>query len=196
MKTAGAAKVMVHRVAHHFHFFHLFRLAFVVVLLGGLAFLLWRWARRLDLAAIERIVRWRFPATPRIQTSELAALLKSNAAAPTLLDVRPQKEFSVGHLAGARQVNPAARAEECGLALDRTAPIVTYCSVGYRSAALAERLRRAGYTNVRNLEGSIFRWANENRPMVNAAGSETRLVHPYSRFWSRLVAPEHRGPVD
>ena len=51
-----------------------------------------------------------------------------------------------------------------GIAKD--APIVTYCSVGYRSGKMAERLQAAGYTNVRNLEGSIFKWANEHRPLV------------------------------
>ena len=44
---------------------------------------------------------------------------------------------------------------------------MTYCAVGYRSAEMATQLRAAGFTNVRNLEGSIFQWANEHRPLVH-----------------------------
>lgn len=39
--------------------------------------------------------------------------------------------------------------------------IVVYCSVSYRSSILARRLQDMGFTNVYNLEGSIFKWANE-----------------------------------
>jgi hypothetical protein len=43
---------------------------------------------------------------------------------------------------------------------------VTYCAVGYRSSETAERLHAAGFTNVRNLDGSTFQWTNEHRPLV------------------------------
>ena len=50
-------------------------------------------------------------------------------------------------------------------AFARDTPIVVYCSVGYRSARVARWLGRQGFTNVRNLDGSLFAWANEGRPM-------------------------------
>jgi hypothetical protein len=34
-------------------------------------------------------------------------------------------------------------------------PVVAYCAVGWRSSALAEKLKAQGYTNVGNLEGLI-----------------------------------------
>jgi hypothetical protein len=71
-------------------------------------------------------------------------------------------------------------------------PIVTYCSVGYRSAAFAKKLSEAGYRNGTNLEGSIFRWANENRPLVHD-GQPTDKVHPYNRLWGILLDKSHRA---
>jgi hypothetical protein len=76
----------------------------------------------------------------------------------------------------------------------KDAAIITYCSVGYRSAEFARSLRAAGYTNIRNLEGSIFQWANEGRPLA-PAGTSAQKVHPYSRFWSGLVKKERRADL-
>jgi hypothetical protein len=47
---------------------------------------------------------------------------------------------------------------------------------------------------VQNLEGSIFQWANEHRPLVRDGQRETR-VHPYNAVWGRLLAPEVRAPL-
>ena len=74
----------------------------------------------------------------------------------------------------------------------RDAPIVTYCSVGYRSSAVAERLEEQGYTRVWNLEGSIFEWANQGLPVVRD-GEEVSQVHPYNRRWGRLLDKQLRA---
>ncbi len=105
-----------------------------------------------------------------------------------LVDVRTPEEFAVSHLAGARRVDPEAGAEALA-ALPRDTAIVVYCSVGWRSAAFAERLRAAGFTHVQNLQGSIFAWANEDRPVVRD-GQAVRAVHPYDAVWGRLLRPE------
>ena len=76
----------------------------------------------------------------------------------------------------------------------KDAPIVTCCAVGYRSGAMAHRLRAAGYTQVQNLEGSIFQWANEHRPLVDG-GERVTKVHPYTQGWGRLLAPEVRAAL-
>lgn len=72
---------------------------------------------------------------------------------------------------------------------DYAEPIVVYCSVGYRSAAVAEELASLGYTNVKNLRHSIFEWAERGYVLENAAGS-TSKVHPYNRAWGTLVPNE------
>ncbi len=132
-----------------------------------------------------------FPDVPRMQTSELADILnKANEQKPLLLDVRTKAEFDVSHLAGATRVEPGVDISKLPLPKDK--PIITYCSVGYRSAALAKKLRDAGYTHVTNLEGSIFRWAHENRPLVHD-GQPTDKVHPYNGVWGMLVDKAHRA---
>ena len=72
---------------------------------------------------------------------------------------------------------------------DYAEPIVVYCSVGYRSAAVAEELASLGYTSVKNLRHSIFEWAERGYGLENAAGS-TAKVHPYNRAWGSLIPKE------
>ena len=114
-----------------------------------------------------------------------------------LLDARGPDEYAVSHLPGARRVDPDADAAALGSALadvDRRRPVVVYCSVGARSAAVARRLRKAGFERVENLRGSIFRWANEGRPVVRD-GEVVGEVHPFDAVWGRLLDPEHRADV-
>lgn len=61
-----------------------------------------------------------------------------------------------------------------------------YCSVGYRSAGVTQRLREAGFTNVSNLQGSIFRWANEGRPVYRDR-RRVQAVHPFDARWGQLL---------
>ena len=69
-----------------------------------------------------------------------------------------------------------------------------YCAVGYRSSAVAERLQKAGVRTVFNLEGSIFQWANEGRPL-EADGHPADKVHPYNVRYGKWLAPDRRaGP--
>ena len=140
---------------------------------------------------IDAQIRSEFPDVPRMQTSELAATLQNpREKKPVLLDVRTKAEFDVSHLSNATRIEPGSDVSHLALAKDRA--IVTYCSVGYRSAALAKKLRAAGYEHVWNLQGSIFKWANENRPLVHG-GNPTDKVHPYNGVWGMLLDKTHRA---
>jgi rhodanese-related sulfurtransferase len=141
---------------------------------------------------IKALVRKRFPAVQQLPTRELAAWLNdTNRPPPLLLDVRQPEEYAVSHLAGARRVDPAAKPDLVKSLAPTNRPVVVYCSVGYRSSELAQRLIKAGVTNVFNLEGSIFQWANEDRPLVNEQGAAAR-VHPYNERWGALLKPAVR----
>ncbi len=144
---------------------------------------------------LKRSLHGRFADVHWITTKQLADWLAAkDRPQPVLLDVRTPAEWDVSHLPGARRVDPKADAKTAAAGLAKDTPIVTYCSVGYRSGAMAERLRAAGYTHVQNLEGSIFQWANEHRPLVHDGRRVTR-VHPYTEGWGRLLAPEVRASV-
>jgi len=147
------------------------------------------------LQRMKALVRERFPEVRHLTTGELAAwIADTHRAAPLLLDVRTRTEFEVSHLPGARQVDPGVTAAALAPTLPTNAPVVVYCSVGYRSADCATRLARAGFTNVLNLEGSIFQWANEGRPL-ESGGQAVRKVHPYSGSFGKLLLPELRAPA-
>jgi hypothetical protein len=88
-------------------------------------------------------------------------------------------------------VNPSADAYPALDTLASDAPIVVYCSVGYRSAEITKRLRDEGY-EASNLRGSIFRWANEGHPVVRG-DSTVREVHPYDSTWGELLDPSLRA---
>ena len=51
-----------------------------------------------------------------------------------------------------------------------------------------------GFTRVYNLEGSIFKWANEHRPLVDRSGPAS-VVHPYNRIWGRLLDDDVRADL-
>ena len=138
-------------------------------------------------------IRSEFPEVQRITTGELAGWLQDpQRPQPVLLDVRTKAEFAVSHLARAEHVEPEASPSVIRLPKDER--IVTYCSVGYRSGRFAKKLSDAGFTNVVNLEGSIFRWANEGRPVVSG-GRKAEKVHPYNRTWGLLLNKQYRADV-
>ena len=150
----------------------------------------WRW---LGWQVVKAETRHKFPTVQDIGTRNLAAWLADpQRPKPLLLDVREPAEFAVSHLADARRVEPGT--DPATLDLPKDQPIVTYCSVGYRSAEYAQQLQKAGYTNVRNLEGSIFQWANEGRPVFDD-GKPVEKVHPYNDTWGKLLKPSLRADV-
>lgn len=99
-----------------------------------------------------------------------------------LLDAREREEYAVSHLKGARWVGYKDFDVDALRDLPRSAPIVVYCSVGYRSEKVAEKLLDAGFSDVHNLYGGIFEWVNQGHTVVDAKGV-TRRVHAYDRTW-------------
>lgn len=99
------------------------------------------------------------------------------------LDAREQAEFSVSHLPNATWVGYDDFNLERVAHVPKDTPIIVYCSVGYRSEKIAEKLRKAGYTNVSNLYGGIFEWVNTEHEVVDTTGSATAKVHAYSKSW-------------
>jgi rhodanese-related sulfurtransferase len=146
---------------------------------------------------LKRRIRERFPAVHQLGTAELAARRAANDDI-LLVDVREPDEFATSHIQGARNVplDGAAPADFAAAFADvpKDREIVLYCSVGYRSSMAAERLHELGFEAVHNLEGSIFEWANDGRPLVDAAGPAER-VHPFDAEWARFLKAERRAAL-
>jgi rhodanese-related sulfurtransferase len=104
-----------------------------------------------------------------------------------LLDTRTEREYEVSHLPGARFVNydkwDATKFE----GMNRKTPVVVYCTVGYRSERIGERLQKMGFTNVLNLYGGIFEWKNQGHEVVDPSGNPTEQVHTYNKDWSKWL---------
>jgi rhodanese-related sulfurtransferase len=110
---------------------------------------------------------------------------------PVILDARTETEYSVSHMADAARIDPYRPLLRPLKGLPLSTPIVVYSSVGYRGARVAYWLGRQGFTNVQNLDGGIFRWANEGRPLFRQ-GAETVETHPYQPRWGLMLESSHR----
>ncbi len=164
------------------------------LLLGAFAVAaFWLWPR-LNPELLEPLIASRFPRVRWIDSETLAAwLARPPAMRPVVLDVRTEEEFATSQLQGASRADPQGDDLEA-LRIPEDATVVLYCSVGYRSAVLAQKLGVAGVDEVYNLRGGIFAWANEGRPVYTKEGP-ARQVHPYDRLWGRFLRKELWAPV-
>lgn len=114
----------------------------------------------------------------RIQTTE---------AKVYLLDAREKNEYNVSHLPTARNIGYDNFSMSSVNDIPKDAMIVIYCTVGYRSGKIVEKFQKAGYSNVYNLHGSIFEWANQGNKLIDGKGKVTTRVHTYSKDWAKWL---------
>lgn len=62
--------------------------------------------------------------------------------------------------------------------------VAVYCSAGYRSERVAEKLHQQGYIHVVNVYDDICMWVNTGHPIVTGDGTETETVQAYSQSWN------------
>lgn len=123
---------------------------------------------------------------PFIQPSELNQLQKNNTNL-YILDTRAQKEYQVSHIKNSSFVDYDNFKVSQVSHIPKNATIVVYCSVGWRSEKIGEKLKKAGYTNIKNLYGGVFEWVNQGFKVYDNTGKETKQVHTYSKDWAKYV---------
>lgn len=147
-----------------------------------------------SLSTIHGEIAETIPAVSHIRAAELETRLSSQSPDLLILDTRPLAEYKVSHIKGALQVSPDISPQDFmvrfgNLTADKT--VIVYCSVGWRSSLAADRLTEvilaSGAREISNLEGGLFGWHNDGRPVVSAHGP-TSLIHPYDEKWGRLVS--------
>jgi ArsR family transcriptional regulator len=86
----------------------------------------------------------------------------------TVLDVRPEDEFALGHLPGARNV-PLSKLKRELSKLDRNAEIVAYCRGPYcvLSFEAVAQLRKMGF-KARRLEDGLPEWKAAGLPVESS----------------------------
>jgi rhodanese-related sulfurtransferase/DNA-binding transcriptional ArsR family regulator len=126
-----------------------------------------------NLAEVERVIRSYFHNRDSLEPVSREELLKrSRAGEVTILDVRPEDEFALGHLPGA--VNVPLRKLEIRLTeLDPTQEIVAYCRgpycvLSYEAVAI---LRARGF-KARRLEDGLPEWRAVGLPIAIGSGVE------------------------
>ncbi len=102
------------------------------------------------------------------------------------LDAREKPEFKVSRIENALWIGYDDFKLKRVKDISKDQKIVVYCSVGYRSEKIAERLEKAGYHDVSNLYGGIFEWTNCGNKIVNEKG-ETKKVHTFNKEWSQWL---------
>lgn len=104
-----------------------------------------------------------------------------------LLDTRAPEEFQVSHIAGARLIDYDNFKLKQVKDIPKSAEVIVYCSVGYRSERIGEKLQKAGFENVQNLYGGIFDWKNQGLAVVNKQEIPTDSVHTYNKKWGQWL---------
>lgn len=99
-----------------------------------------------------------------ITPQDLKARMDGNDR-PVLLDVRDDWETKLCRLDNALHI-PMEELEFRTDELNPADDIVVYCHHGVRSAAVADYLRRLGFTRVRNLSGGLDAWARAVEPAM------------------------------
>lgn len=140
------------------------------------------------LSLLKFFIRLRFPTVSQITTTKFADWLADCIKPqPLVLDARSQAEYAVSHIETSVHLDSVTPDLINLSKVSKDTPIIVYCSVGYRSAKVVQQLHREGFTQIFNLSGGIFQWANEERPMFKDGEISTKLVHPYDAIWGKLL---------
>lgn len=150
------------------------------------------------LTRIHKNIVTNYPDLTHISRQTLALHLSQDPQSLLIFDTRTRAEYAVSHIAGAHFLNPKIQLQDFWRQYGHDLPnktIIFYCSVGRRSSRLAYRLlpglKARGATNIFNLQGGLFGWHNDTRPLVNAQGATTD-IHPYNIFWKAHLKHTNR----
>lgn len=100
-----------------------------------------------------------------ITAQELNTRLKLNELL-VLIDVREDSELSTGIIPGSIHLSKGIIERDIEQTIpDMNAPIIVYCSGGYRCALVADALQQMGYTQVYSLMNGLKDWQDSGFSM-------------------------------
>jgi len=126
-----------------------------------------------NVGEVERILRSYFHARDELEPvsrAELTQRMKKGLV--TVIDVRPEDEFALGHVPGARNI-PLGDLKRYLSKLDRKTEIVAYCRGPYcvMSFEAVAQLRKLGF-RARRLEDGLPEWKAAGLPVQTGTSSQ------------------------
>lgn len=122
---------------------------------------------------------------PYISVTELRMHQANNNV--IILDSRELNEFQVSHIETSTLVGYDTFSIDSISELDKNTPIAVYCTLGIRSEVIADKLLKAGYSNVKNLYGGICEWKNKDYKVIDSTQTTTNNIHTFSKEWSKWL---------
>ncbi len=122
---------------------------------------------------------------PRISAEKLQSLM--NKKNIIILDTREKKEFNVSHIKNAIYVGyDNFDLDDILQKIKKDSIVVAYCSVGYRSGKITQRLKEKGI-DAYNLYGGLFNWNNTDKPLYSDTETKTNAIHGYDKQWGKWL---------
>ena len=142
---------------------------------------------------IAKYLRRQFPGVQNISVADLKKKI-DNEDDILIIDTRTEEEYNLSFIPNAKLLS--YKSEKTDIAeflrqndVEKREAVVCYCSLGYRSSVLAEKIqdiRPDLQVEIYNLEGSIFKWVNSDLGVSNPSGDTVHCAHPFSLAWGIL----------
>jgi len=105
-------------------------------------------------------------AKSRIKEVDIQAYRKMAQGSHLLIDTREDHEWAAGHAAGAMHLSRGIIERDIEAKVpDKSAALVLYCGGGFRSALVADSLRKMGYAHAISLDGGWRAWNEAGLPV-------------------------------
>lgn len=105
-------------------------------------------------------------AKSRIREVDIEEYQKMPREGHILIDTREDLEWQAGHATGAIHLSKGVIERDIETAVpDKSSTIVLYCGGGFRSALVADNLRKMGYENPISLDGGWRAWNQAGLPV-------------------------------
>jgi rhodanese-related sulfurtransferase len=97
------------------------------------------------------------------------ATLLINRDRGVLVDLRSDKEYRAGHIAGAINIpHDTIKTRMKELEKYKELPIILICKMGQGSGAVGIVLKKAGFKSVQSISGGMAEWTSANLPTVKS----------------------------
>lgn len=110
-----------------------------------------------------------FKRGPQSGVSVSDAVILINRSHAVVLDIRDQAEFAAGHITDAKHI-PLADIEKRIAELNKfkAKPVLVVCQSGVRSAKAVAQLSKAGFEQVKLINGGLNAWQEAKLPIIKS----------------------------